>query len=353
MLRLICILLLPLLFTGCAYLTSQEKISHAQIMQLLQAQQYGKALNTLNHIKPGHPDYAVLNELRENITQQAERYANKTAGQVLQFTRQGKWQHALDLSTSALINFPQNQLLQETHQQLLLSRQEQLAKLDNELLQAHAESLLLLLPIQQRRALMTPGSRQIQKELHKLEQDASATGAELLRLGRLAMTGNNSAEARRYFDLALRLNPSDEAQQAKKDFSRTFKQSASAKKKQVPATKSKGKTKDLLQQYQNAYAQQNWLEAQRLLALLRQKKNPPEELDELSTDLNARVAEAVNQYLAHGNRLYAQEKYELALATWRRANLLKPDNSQINDQISRVERVLDKLRSLQEKQTDK
>ena len=86
--------------------------------------------------------------------------------------------------------------------------------------------------------------------------------------------------------------------------------------------------------------------AQQLLDRIRQQSPQHPQLLPLElkfqTQLNNRVQAAIKQ----GNNLYSQGKIERALAVWRDATTLAPNNVELLANIARAEKVLENLRAL-------
>ncbi|GAB4288425.1 MAG: hypothetical protein Kow0096_00800 [Thiohalomonadaceae bacterium] len=349
--RLLLILLLPPLLGGCAYLASVSGDVDRQLDQWVQQQEYGKALNALGYIKPQHPDYARLMKKRDTIARRAEQYARDTASQSAELVRQGQWQQALELSATALKHLPESSVLQHNHQRLLQQQAARLEELELELLQARAEGLLHLLPVYGDRANVDPYSWRAQHDLRQLREEAAEVSGELTRRGRLALEHKDMNSARRSLNLALRLSPGPETKQANKELLRRLAPPTPPTARVASKPGGEEETQELLQQYRQAYDSKNWVEAQRLLALLELQPTPPEELSQLRSELDAEVAEVVNHHTEQGIALYSRGKYEQALAAWRKAQQLDPANARVTTHIERAERVLDKLRALQEKRS--
>lgn len=349
--RLLLILLLPPLLNGCAYLASISGDVDSQVDQWVQQQEYGKALNALGYITPQHPDYTRLMKKRDAVMHRAEQYARDTANQSAELARQGQWAQALELSTTALQHLPESSVLQSSHQRLLQQQATRLQELDLALLQARAEGLLHLLPVYGDRASVDPYSWRAQYDLRQLNKEAAEVSAELTRRGRLALEHKDMDSARRSLNLALRLSPGPETKQANKELLRRLAPAAPAAARAAGKSGTEEETQELLQQYRQAHGRKNWLEAQRLLALLELQSTPPQELAQLRSELNAEVAEVVNRHTEQGITLYSRGKYEQALAAWRKAQQLDPGNERVATHIERAERVLDKLRALQEKRS--
>jgi tetratricopeptide (TPR) repeat protein len=345
-------LLLLLSLNGCAYLASVSGEVESHVDRWMEQQEYGKALAALEHVKTGHPDYSQLMKKRETILRQATQYERKTVAKTTELAGQGKWTQALELQAQALSRLPDSAVLQDNQRRLLQLQAARLDELGLDLLLARAEGLLRLLPVYNTLASVDPHSWRIQREVKSAHTDAEHVSNELIRLGRTALERKELDKARRSLSLALRLNPSPEAKEVNQELLRRLGPPAPAVIKSANKPSREEETQELLQRYHHAYSNKNWVEAQRLLALLELQSSPPDELPQLRSELNAEVAEVVNRHTEHGIALYSNGKYEQALAAWRKAQQLDPGNERVGAHIVRAERVLDKLRALQEKRDD-
>lgn len=342
-------LLLLLTLNGCAYLASVSGDVDSHVERWVAEQEYGKALAALSHIKPEHPDYAALMKKRAAVAHRAGQYERETVNQSMELARQGQWEQALERTALALSRLPDSSVLQDSQRRLLQQQAARLEQLDLELLLARGEGLLRLLPVYGTRASVAPHTWSTQSDLRAAQAEAARIGAELTRLGRTALEHKELDKARRTLTLALRLHPAPETKHANQELLRRLGPPAPAK--AASKTAREDETQELLQRYRQAYADKNWGEAQRLLALLELQPTPPDEVAQLRSELNAEVAEAVNQHTERGIALYSRGKYEQALAAWRKAQQLDPANERVNAHAERAERVLEKLRTLQEKRS--
>ncbi len=347
--RLLPLLLLLLSLNGCTYLVTVSGDLDAYLDRWVVQQEYGKALAALSHIKPEHPDYPQLMRKREAILLKAEQYQKETVAQAAELVRQGQWEQALNRYDQALSRLPDSSMLQSGRARLEQQQAARLTELELEQLIARGEGLLQLLPVYVTRATVDPRSWRAQRELRATREEAEFIAAELARLGRAALERKEMAAARRSLPLALRLNPTNDIKRANQELLQRLGPPAAPTPKDSVKPTREDEIRELLQRYAQAYSHKDWAEAQRLLALLELQSSPPEELPQLRSELNAEVAEAVNRHTEHGIVLYSNGKYEQALAAWRKAQQLAPDNERVRAHIERAERVLEKLRSLQEK----
>lgn len=347
--RLLPLFLLLLLLNGCAYLASVSGDLDAQLDRWVAQLEYGKALAALNHVKPTRADYAALMKKRDTILIKAEQYERETVGQAAELARRGQWEQALERYEQALARVPDGKIVQTGHAQLLRQQAARLDELELDLLIARGEGLLHLLPAYTNRANVDPRSWRAQRELRTAQEDAERIALELTRRGRAALEQRDLNQARRSLPLALRLHPSPETKQANQDLLRRLGPPAAQTTKPAAKPGREDDTRELLQRYRQAYGNKDWGEAQRLLALLELQPSPPDDIAQLRSELNAEVAEAVNRHIEQGIALYSDGKYERALAVWQQVLQLDPGNERARAHIERAERVLEKLRTLQEK----
>lgn len=349
--RRLLLLLLLLSLNGCAYLASVSGDLDAQLDRWTAQQEYGKALAVLAHVKPTRADYAVLMRKRDTILAKAEQYERETVSQATDLARRGQWQQALERYDQALSRLPDGKILQAGHAQLLRQQAARLDELELDLLIARGEGLLHLLPAYTNRANVDPRSWRAQRELRSAQEEAGRIAHELTQRGRMALEQRDMNQARRSLPLALRLHSTPETKQANQDLLRRLGPPATQTTKPAAKPSREDETRELLQRYRQAYAGKDWGEAQRLLALLELQPTPPDDIVQLRSELNAEVAEAVNRHIEQGITLYSDGKYERALAVWQQALQLEPGNERVRAHIERAERVLEKLRTLQEKRS--
>ncbi|MCA0900598.1 tetratricopeptide repeat protein [Microbulbifer agarilyticus] len=84
---------------------------------------------------------------------------------------------------------------------------------------------------------------------------------------------------------------------------------------------------------------------QQLTELEQQAPDHPE-LQTLQARFDSMVSAQLESALQRGNELYSQGEIEQALAVWREAHTLAPENMELRGNISRAERVLENLRAL-------
>lgn len=350
--RLLLSLLLASSLAGCALLATFVPPDARQIDTWLADDEYGHLLDALLHSRPGDAGHEYLLAKEQLIHRKADSFANDAAQKSHTLARQGQWQEALAVSNAALRLYPHSTLLQENREKIEQLQLQASAQLEARLRLIHAESLARALPVHEQRAATLPDSMQVQQELATLHQQARDLGMELISQGRMELARKNFQDARHKLSLALRLAPGPEARQANRELLQ----------QQAPPRSTSGAVDDpdrrtradeLLPQYHAAWQSQNWHEAQRLLALLELEPEIPDELPQLRSELAEKIADIVSRLILQGNTLYTEEKYEQALATWRKAKILDPDNPHLEAQILRGQRVLEKLQALQEKSQER
>ncbi len=341
--RRLTVLLVALQLGGCAYIAAVGGHLDQQVDTWVAQQDYGEALAALSYVKPSNPDYKRLMAKRAAIETMARRYARHTVAEADQLARQGNWSRALHDYDVAQSRLPHSDILRRGRAQLEQRQQAQLAELDLNLLIARGEGLQRQLPIYTDIARTNPRDSEAQRKLGTIQKQAADVAAELVQRGRTALAHGALTTARRTLSLALRLTPNADTRQANQELLRRLAPHGTQ-------NTADGNTKQLLQRYRQALNDKDLVEAQRLLSLLELQPSAPPQLSQLRSDLNDRIADVVHRYLDRGVALYGHGKYEEALAEWRKAQELDPENDTVNSHIARAERVLEKLQSLKERQ---
>ena len=70
----------------------------------------------------------------------------------------------------------------------------------------------------------------------------------------------------------------------------------------------------------------------------------------LAVQLKVAIDDTIEEGMEASRRLYSQGRFEEALAGWRALLVLDPENEALKAHVARAERVLAKLRALNEKQ---
>jgi hypothetical protein len=338
------------LLAGCAQLSSLNLSLEEQINRWVLEQEYGKALSALDALDPHHPDYARLKEKARSIRTQASGYEKSTVRDTTQHAQKNEWHKALELSELAKSRLPQSTPLKEHHAKLLALQAQRLVALEQELLYANAESLVILLPVYRQLASTQTDATAANRQLQAFEAEAKEVSARLHEASQRALQQKKRTEAKQHKNLALRLEKAANIALKKQDKP----QQTSKAKPSKAANKSQIKVpaESLLQQYQHALKEKDWQQAQHLLSQLESKHKPPQaqSWQAIRQGLTQALTAEAQLLIEQGNRYYTQERYEQALVAWHQARELQPDNKHIDTYIARVKHVLDKLRTLQEKE---
>jgi len=92
--------------------------------------------------------------------------------------------------------------------------------------------------------------------------------------------------------------------------------------------------------------EQYYYEAVKILEPLIEKNKKDQEVRVLMEEAVTGRDLQVLQLISHGDRLYREEHIEDALAIWRQAASLDPDNSGIKRRIERANRVIERLQQI-------
>ncbi len=347
--RLVLLVLMLLQLASCAsYYASRPEVAE-RIDRWLAEDRYGLVLDTIEAMKPNHPQYRLLHRRLPAIRRQAQAYARRMAREALALARQRKWQQALARYDEALAHYPQSRYLKQERARFLADREAWLGRLDRKWLQYQGEWLLKALPLQREIVATNPRNRVQQERLKKLQALRHETARGLARHGLKAMEQQNFVLASRLLGLANELEPTPRTRIA---LSRIQTRSARAASHRDEDTRRRlqhlrrQQFRQYLGYFDEAFSRGDWLEARAYLEELRRLDPKSAEVKQRARRLKERIDSHVAQEMERGERQYSQGEFEQALKTWQAVQPLAPDNRRLAENIARARRVIANLRAL-------
>ena len=317
-------------------------------------------------------------EYEQQIISDAETAANEN-----------RWAAAFKLYQQALNSFPDSLILQQANNALHQRQTAELAKLEQERLIARGEWLLKDLAISQLTGNEAPESW-FAAHTHpatKKHQEATNLAEQLAKLGQQALAQNNLDLAAQALPLAWKLAPTTNHEALQNQLRLALKppgqrsattlsshapsaplppltpltmqqpEAAPPAASEKPATPvptelpyDQKNNKRLLTDFKRSLKNGHFTEARQLLEKLQKQGIDKTTITNLQQQLNDNVAGQVKSLMADGVNDYSQQRYEAALKAWQRAQTLEPDNTQLAAHIERVNKVLEKLQGLRDKQ---
>ena len=347
------ILCLPLWSCATYYATREDVVG--QVREWEQTGDYGKIFDTLEKINPKHPQYRQLQRMKPRLQEDARKYQKDIATTALSLAQKQQWQKALQTFDEGLDKYPQSSFLEREREKFLQDREQFLDYLERKYLYERAEWLIKAIPKQQQIVDTNPGDRTQSSRLKKLQKLSEETAEQLGQYGMAAYKADQRGVARRSLSLANTLQPNEEYSRILKQVELSKQRNSSRKPAQRSTSPTYSSTvKEVQKQeldrlfdyFEQAYARQDWLEAEDYLKEIESLEPRSKRTQEARSKLDASKADYVQQQIKLGEHQYSQGDFTVALETWEAVYPLAPDNKALNKYIRRANRVLESLKEL-------
>lgn len=287
--------------SGCAFLYTFESDLDKRVDTWIANHEYATALATLDHVRPSHPQYTLLQKKKQQVLalqkQQQEELARR------------------------------EQHLKTIYYQLYINKAEWLAKnsrLTRDLERAGLED----------------------SDLAEVLADNSGESIlvyrELIRCGQEMMKTSQLRLAEQCFSMAQQLNPDDKFLPA---IASLRQQLSDLEKDRASQLSRQGG--ELLASSQQALQKDDIKQAHKLYRQIPSQDLQNNEVRQYKHELDKRIIAKMTQGIEMGRKLYSQGDVERALAVWNDLRQLDPKNEQLTSHIERAQRVLNKLKRLQ------
>lgn len=328
--------------SGCAVWYSMQSDLEQRIDQWVEAKDYATALDTLEQIRPSHPQYEQLQIKKQRILQLSKNYEADILRRAAAETKQQHWRAAAQLYEQGMEKLPPSNTLTEAYQTFSRLRQQQLELTTYQMQLYKAEWLLKNLPLQQQLQELTPTGQRIDASVLPTEDEIGALYNDLVHCGQATMMHNADLElAEECFTTAAQLNPEGKRFPATIDISQ---QLVELTKRRAASLSSKGE--ELLANSRQALHKDDLHQAYKLFNKIPAEDQHNSAVIALRKELNIRISNNVKQGIEMGRKLYSQGDIERALAIWNNVRELDPQNEQLDNHIERAQRVLNKLKLL-------
>ncbi|UCE88732.1 MAG: hypothetical protein JSW10_10430 [Pseudomonadota bacterium] len=362
-------LLCATVLSGCAYVQSIRGDLSGQIDSWMQEHEYGKIIETVNHVSPSRSDYKELAAKRDEAVRRSQEYERSVVSHAQALTRANNWHEASRLYEAALEKIPESKPLNKAYTTFREQRSSYLAELNRRILLSKGNRLRIEVPAQEEILRVNPDDYDARHRHRQLQREAEETAEALTRCAETAIRAADYTLAKRCARLANELRPSEESEAllalATRRLNRVYamrnpkpepkpKQAKARKEspkpaKPTPPTASKASQSDLMQLYLRAYEANDLEAARRYMQRLRAKDKDSPKLKKLEAELNESIQVLVQEGISHGRELYSDGQIQPALDEWSRLLQLDPDNKELQDHIARAERVLEKIEKLSER----
>jgi len=350
----ILLLALAAQLAGCSTLYDAIRPDVAQRVDTWVAEhEYGRALRAIAAVRPSHPDYTRLQARVPAIEREAMAFEDATIQESRALIKQKRWQEALVRYDRGIAKLAGSERLSKARADCLARRARYVQRLRTQGLLYRGEWLVRESPLQRMIAKAAPDDAQARRDLELVTREVEATSRGLYRCGERALERGVPDLAVSCLALAQRLTPSEStetalarAKQQQTERKQAQHRQAQRKLKQEQALQVQG----LLSAYELAFSEGELLQARKALAALQAAQPEGDTVQALEAQFQAAVAERVGQGMEESRRLYSQGKIQQALDNWTALSQLDPENGELHANIARAEKVLAKLRELNEKQ---
>lgn len=386
---------------------NDRQVTPQQIDQLVAEEEYGEALDLFNLVPITHPQYALFQKKLADVKKRAAAYEKTVLKNMRAKIKKGNWSGALDEVDTAIDKLPSSIALKQGREELLRKRAQRIDQLETEILITKGKWLAQDAPLHEQLSHVESQDVFDKWRTSRKKSEVEETAAELYECSERAMKDNNFEQARTCLTLAETLDVSEKMKAAAKerrqeiakrekqarkekhqgDFERLAKQAKQAidkgqlrrsrrivsqlakidpdnpevrqlqqrlnslkNKKRVRKEKRQQDYERLAKQAQEAMDKGELQKAQQIVPQLVKIDPDNPEVQKLQQQLSETVSAKVDTMLKRGSQLYRIEKIAEAKKVWEEVLELDPSNKQAQAGVKRAERVLERLRLLEEKE---
>ncbi|MGB5325739.1 MAG: hypothetical protein WBN40_10000 [Pseudomonadales bacterium] len=325
--------------------------SRDDVLRLAERHEYAAALALVER-RIGSEDEPLARAewlaLQGELQSRAAEHAVNLGREIDQLVEMGNWREAGANIGRFEQRLPQNEMTVQRVSNWREEQREQQRKLEASWLLMRARQLPEALVLARQRQQLAPASRQLKRKAAALGREADSIYEQLS--ARLS-----AAEAAEEYDTALlyaralhRLQPS-EALDARLAGLRTQSEAGTervARPQTIDNAAMERKYQQLLSEYGKALVDEEWLQARQVLNRLLQLRPGEAELLGQDTHLTEIFTREVESARREGEQLYSAGEVEAALSVWRDVQPLAGDDPQLNANIERAQRILDKVKAL-------
>lgn len=343
-------LVLALALAGCAGLGRAPPPAPVAVEAAIEAGRLREADALLARLREARPEDPAIPALERVRSAAAARLRARAAAAVRAAETRGRWREALAALEAAERELPDDPRLKALRGRLEQARREALAALDCRLRGQEAEALAARLPLLERRAALLADELEAQAAPAEARRRLEALRGPLLACVRMALAHGEDERAARLLALARAAGaagPEAEALAARLRARREAAARARAERREAErAARLRAALGRAMERARAALAAGRLAEALEAAREARRLAPDDREVRALAGEVEAAARRRADALKREGQRLYAAGRVEAALARWREAHRLAPDDTELARWVERAERVLARLRRL-------
>ena len=347
------LLLLVHLVQACVWLDNLS-YNEEKIAALMEEQQFREvlAVATERSARTDEPDkQAYWQQVIEQASDGAQQYQQEQSVRLKQMMRRNDWAEANRTVVTLKQKLPPSEDLNDLLEAFESERQRYVGALSRSLVKLEAKHLPQTLSLYERLFKAEPENS---AALTRLQQERDKRDRLIQAMSLYA----RDAESQQEYGLALNyvrtIQRFDDSERVLAEVKRLRGLLAEQQKQLADAGQSavlSSEQKQQLAQYGVALSKEQWLTAKQLLdAMLKERPSDGELLGQ-QTYLAEVFSREVERAKELGESYYSTGNIERALAIWRAALPMAPDDGQLNGNIERAQRILNKVKTLKQGQT--
>ena len=339
------LIIISLSFSGCSLIYSYSDNLPQRINQWIKDKRYNIALDTINHVKPTHKDYRLIQRKKNIILKQMVAYENMAIEKSTQLTKQGDWLKALELLDEVEKNIVNTKNIDKHRKILLLKREKVISELEKDVLNIEAVNLTNKIELYKKINKTVTKHESNELEISEFDELREETSIKLAAISEHHFKNKQYDKALSSIELALKLSPNDDITPDLKHIKKRIKNTTKSKKSLYIK-----ETKALLNKLSQGYSHAILKETKEKIEWLNKIKDNDKTYAKLLSKLKQHLKKGVKQHFEAARKLYSKGKTQEALSIWLDLKKLDPKHPKLQSHINRAEKVLLKLEKLRKNQ---
>lgn len=344
----IAFIFLSVIINGCSFIYSHSENLTQRINQWVMDKRYNIALETINHIKPTHKDYRILQQKKTLIKKQMKSYEISAIENSGQMVEKGNWIQAFTLLDEAADNITNKNNIEKHRKKLLIQRNKIISDYENEILNNQARELTGKIELYNKIKRIVKNDEVNNLNITEFDKLRNETSLRLAQRSEHQYKTAQYSNALSTIDLALKLQPDTDITQRlnkiKKGVQREIKRKRLSYIKEARA---------LITKLSQGYSYEILKEAKEKIIWLDKIKDNEKVYLDLLKKLKSQLKAGEKQHFEAARKLYSKGKTQEALIIWLELKKLNPDHPRLQSHINRAEKILSKLKKLSNKPENK
>lgn len=336
-LRRLTSLCLVLLLPACAGITGHWSNPNEAVEQFLSRQQYSRAMEVIASVDHQHPEYEALQKKRKLILTEIKEFETDSIKLQNRYKSKQQWPQAIAIADSDIKKLPASQKLIDYRQKLIKERNQTIENKQLQLAIGQANSLPDSIKLLEYINSAIPNKKTQEQALLITRSQSNTAHSTLISAAKKEYNNNNWRKAKQHLVLANRLQADNEANELLASISQRIdrEELKNSKSRQIKHQKIRNQK---LEKLELALNDKNYLQARDISEQLQAWKRQDKTVAIALNNYQKTIDKESNKLTSKGQKLYTKGYIDLAIANWKLALLLDPDNSDILDRLQRAEK---------------